>query len=121
MQKSPIDSADGRSQRTFEHTLRAVLVRHGAADTPDLERKIARCVAQIVAALAETSSDSTSLSPLDVVRIRAGKFAATLTPPAAFRDPARLLALRAELHTVALAFVGESGAEGTRFAPRQRK
>lgn len=96
-------------------------MRYGASDDENLDSKVARCVAQIEEALKETSTDSKSLSPLDVVRIRAGKFAASLTAPSVFRDPRQLAALRAEIHGMALAFVGDEGAEGSRFPPGQRK
>ena len=109
------------AKRALEQALRALLLRYGAVDGPDLDSKVMGCVTQIEEALAATANDSKSLSPLDVVRIRAGKFAASLTPPAVFRDPRRLMALRAEIHEMALSFVGEAGAEGSRFLPGQRK
>jgi hypothetical protein len=96
----------------FEQALGELIVRHGGARNPSLE---AQCVAQIVAALAETSADGASLSKLDVVRIRAGKFAATRLPAALYRDAPRLAALRAEIGRIARSFVGDEGAEGSRF------
>ena len=80
----------------------------------DLERE-ADCVAQIEAALAETASDGQSLSPLDVVRIRLGKFAATRLPASVYKNPSTLTALRGEIHRMAKAYVGDAGSEGSRF------
>lgn len=121
MSTSPRSYSDVALARELEHNLRALVIRYGAVETPDLQGKTARCVAQIVAALSETSTDERSLSPLDVVRIRAGKFAATLTPAALYRDAKRLAALRADIHAMARAFVGAEGAEGSRFLPGQPK
>ena len=80
----------------------------------DLEREAA-CVAQIVEALSETASDGESLSPLDVVRIRLGKFAATRLPASLYKDPSALTAMRGEINRMARAFVGEAGQKGSRF------
>ncbi len=121
MSTSPRTYGDGSLARELEHHLRELVVRCGADDTPDLQGKTERCVAQIIEALAQTSSDERSLSPLDVVRIRAGKFAATLTPPSLYRDAKRLAAMRAEIHEIARAFVGAEGAEGSRFFRGQPK
>lgn len=121
MSTSPRSYSDATLARELEHNLLALVIRYGAVETPDLQGKTARCVAQIVDALAETSSDERSLSPLDVVRIRAGKFAATLTPPALYRDAKRLAAMRSDIHEMACAFVGSEGAAGSRFARGQPK
>jgi hypothetical protein len=96
----------------FEQALGELVERHGGTRRPNLE---AACVAQIVTALGETAADGSSLSRLDVVRIRAGKFAATRLPAALYRDPARLAALRADIAQIAREFVGSEGAEGSRF------
>jgi hypothetical protein len=80
----------------------------------DLEREAA-CVAQIEEALDETSSDGGSLSPLDVVRIRLGKFAATRLPAALYKDASALTAMRGEINRMARDFVGEAGRKGSRF------
>lgn len=50
-----------------------------------------------------------------MVRIRAGKFAATRLPAALYQDPQQLGALRAEIARIAREFVGEAGARGSRF------
>jgi hypothetical protein len=107
--------------REFTHGLGKLIERFGGTRDAAAE---ARCVAQIVEALSETAQDGQgetrlgcgeSLSPLDVVRIRAGKFAATRLPPALYRDPSALTALRGEIHRLARAFVGEAGSQGSRF------
>jgi hypothetical protein len=98
--------------REFTHGLGKLIERFGGTRDAAAE---ARCVAQIVEALSETAQDGESLSPLDVVRIRAGKFAATRLPPALYRDPSALTALRGEIHRLARAFVGEAGSQGSRF------
>ncbi len=95
--------------------LHALLVQYGAIASATLDSKIAHCVLQIEEAVRDTATDSKSLSPLDVVRIRLSKFAATLTPPALFRDPPELARLRAEIHEMAMEFVGDAGSEGSRF------
>ena len=96
----------------FEQALGELIEHHGGTRNPALE---AACVAQIVTALGETSADGASLSKLDVVRIRAGKFAATRLPAALYREPASLAALRAEIARIARDFVGAAGAQGSRF------
>jgi hypothetical protein len=96
----------------FEQALGELIVRFGGSRH---EGREASCVAQIVTALAETAADGSSLSKLDVVRIRAGKFAATRLPAALYRDPQKLAALRAEIGRIARDFVGDEGAEGSRF------
>lgn len=96
----------------FEQALGELIERHGGARNQNLE---AACVAQIVTALRETAADGASLSALDVVRIRAGKFAATRLPAALYRDPAKLAALRADIARISSEFVGSAGAQGSRF------
>jgi hypothetical protein len=96
----------------FAEALGELIERHGGARSPNLE---AACVAQIVTALGETSADGASLSRLDVVRIRAGKFAATRLPAALYRDPAALAELRADIARISSEFVGSGGARGSRF------
>jgi hypothetical protein len=98
--------------RELTHELGKLIERFGG--TRDLERE-ALCVAQIEAALAETASDGQSLSPLDVVRIRLGKFAATRLPADVYKNPSALTALRGEIHRIARAYVGEAGSQGSRF------
>ncbi len=120
MANRPTDSVNLHSQRELERALYDLVLRYGAGVGPELRSKVERCVQQIQDALTETARDSKSLSPLDVVRIRAGKFAASLTPPSVFRDPAQLSRLRAEIHEMAHAFVGPSGAQGSRFWPGPR-
>jgi hypothetical protein len=120
MEKRPPNAPSEAQCREFRHELGDLIARFGGTRSTDLEDKLTRCVAQIVDALASSSSDGRSLSPLDVVRIRAGKFAATQLPPGVFRDPAQLAALRRAIHDLALPFVGEAGSRGSRFPPTQR-
>jgi hypothetical protein len=101
----------------IEHAFLAVLLRHGATSTPALEERVARCVVQLREALRETERDGRSLSPLDVARIRFGKFAATVLSPAVFRDPHTLAQLRADVAGIARDFVGPAGTRGSRFGP----
>jgi hypothetical protein len=98
--------------RELTHALGKLIERFGGTRNTALE---AACVAQIESALAETSDDGASLSQLDVVRIRAGKFAATRLPAALYRDPAALAALSSEILGLAKAFVGDQGSQGSRF------
>lgn len=95
--------------------LEALLIAHGAQQTRDLSERVARCVEQILEALQATASDGTSLSALDVFRIRAGKFAATRLPPALYREPQKLAALRADIQRLGLDFLGETSEAGSRF------
>jgi hypothetical protein len=94
------------------HELGKLIERFGG--TRDLERE-ALCVAQLEAALGETASDGQSLSPLDVLRIRLGKFAATRLPAHVYKNASALAALRGEIHRIARAYAGEAGSQGSRF------
>lgn len=100
---------------TFERGFSALLVRFGARDEVALAEEVTQAVDTMLAALGESAQDGQSLSPLDVVRIRAGKFAAARVPAAVFRDPKQLSALRAEIMQLALAWLGPEARRGSRF------
>lgn len=89
----------------FEEGLVALLARHGAVDGPPLRDAVREAVDHMLDALGETSLDGTSLSPLDVVRIRANKLAAVHLAPSLWRTPRALAALRAEIHALAAAWL----------------
>lgn len=110
------DSKKDFSQELTARALSELLVRYGAPGGEDLDETVTQAIAQLETALTQTSDDGESLSALDVTRIRLGKLAAFLLPPALFRDPPKLAALRAELHTLALSHLGERGAAINRFA-----
>ncbi|MET0341949.1 MAG: hypothetical protein ABW252_13170 [Polyangiales bacterium] len=90
----------------FEEGLLALLAGHGAVDGPRLREAVRDAVDHTLDALSETALDGTSLSPLDVVRIRANKLAAVHLPPSLWRAPRTLAALRAEIHALAAAWLG---------------
>jgi hypothetical protein len=105
---------DPARRAELEGALGALLVRYGAAEAglPDAVRG---AISASEEALEASASDGRSLSPLDVLRIRAGKFAAARVPAAVFRDPARLAALRREIHTLCVAALPADAARGSRF------
>ncbi|MDB4975794.1 MAG: hypothetical protein JWN48_4135 [Myxococcaceae bacterium] len=92
-------------RRCFEHDLCRLLLDFGASDE-GLAPAVARATSELLVALGQSASDGQSLTPLDVVRIRANKFAALRLPPAVFRDPRALAALRAELLRLARMLLG---------------
>ncbi len=92
-----------------------ILMRHGASDGADLDAAVTRALEQLGPAIAMTTCEDDSLPVLDVVRIRLGKLAAFVLPPALFRDPSKLSALRADLHTLSIALVGAERGAVTRF------
>jgi len=101
---SPDSGASARAR--FEAALLRLLVEHGATPGPALVERIHEAVDNMLDALPESALDGASLTPLDVVRIRANKLAAASLPAAIFRDPLRLARLRAELRTRSLAWLG---------------
>lgn len=106
-------SESGRAD--FERALRDLLVRFGAAPSPDLDVAVAGAVAQMREALAlgaaePAGSHGESLSARDVVRVRANKFAAARLPPAVFRDRAQLALLRREIKVISEAWLPDGDA-----------
>jgi len=100
----------------FERAFRDLLVRFGADPSAELDAQVARAVAQMVDALApghveavdEGEGRGASLSPRDVVRVRANKFAATCVPASVYRERVRLARLRREIQLLAEAWLAGS-------------
>jgi hypothetical protein len=113
------DTSDLKADR-LELQLKAplceILVRHGAERGAELDPQVTRALDQLRDALAHTDSSGESLSALDVLRIRLGKLAAFVLPPAVFRDVRQLAQLRGELHALARTFVSDQAARGSRFS-----
>jgi hypothetical protein len=105
---------DPACRAELERALAALLVRYGASEA-GLADAVRLAIDASEDALAASASDGRSLSPLDVLRIRAGKFAATRVPAAVFRDAARIAALRREIHTLCTAALPDEAARGSRF------
>jgi hypothetical protein len=110
-----VDRLSGVARAEFERALAQLLTRFGASDLPVLALRINEAVDGMIEALVGSAQDGASLSPLDVVRIRASKLAAALLPPAVSRDRQKLAALRSELRALALAWLESS--TGSRFGP----
>lgn len=95
-----------RAQASLVAGLRELLARHGdpaaAASAP-----VAAAVDQMRVALEASAEDGSSLSSLEVVRIRLGKFAASRLPAEVFRDPTRLAALRTDIRELARRWLNE--------------
>ena len=108
-------AAETRSH--FEQALSTLLVRHGAADGAALLADVGLAVDGMLEALEESAHDGSSLSPLDVVRIRAQKLAAVQLAPALWRDADALAGLRAELYALAEHWLGPDASKGSRFGP----
>jgi hypothetical protein len=102
MSQPPIHPLDPDRLLAFGSGLRALILRYGG-DEHALDARLESSVQQLVVALQESSLDGQSLSPVTVVQIRSGKFAASQLPATLYRDPSRLAALRAELRTLAIA------------------
>jgi hypothetical protein len=96
---------DDERRRQYETAFVALLLRFGARE-PGLREDVAQTVTESLLALADCTNDGTSLSGLDVLRIRAGKFAAARLPAALYRDRAQLAALRREILRLAEAWLG---------------
>jgi hypothetical protein len=91
------------ARQRFERGLYGLIARYGAPRDGVLEGAVAACVEQMREALIQSTGGS--LSGLDVVRIRAGKFAAAHLPAVVFRYPKQLAALRAEILPLASAWL----------------
>jgi len=111
MQASPLEPA---LRRAFEDAFVALLLRFGAREA-DLRAQVSATVDESVRALEAGTEGSASLSRLDVLRIRAGKFAAARLPAAVYRDPAQLAALRREIQSMCAALLGPEAEHGSRF------
>jgi hypothetical protein len=103
----------------FEQALRGLISRFGVADGPALATAVRMGVDGMLEALQESDSDGESLSPLDVVRIRANKLLATQLPPRVFRDARQLATLRAEVRCLCEAWLGPEARRGSRFGSSQ--
>lgn len=93
----------------FESAFADVLLRFGAREE-GLRVQISDAVDQLLTALPHSANDGTSLSALEVVRIRANKFAAARLPASLYRDPSQLAKLRREIQQLATRLLGEARA-----------
>jgi hypothetical protein len=98
----------------LERDFVALLLRHGAR-AEGLAEAVHHALNSAEQAFAATASDGSSLSVLDVLRIRAGKFAAARLPPTVFRDPAQLAELRRAIHALSVRALASEDARGSRF------
>ena len=105
---------DAERRRAFEAAFVALLVRMGA-DPAGLHEDVARTLDESLVALNESSDDGRSLSAFDVLRIRAGKFAAARLPAAIYREPRELSRLRRELADRIAELLGPGARTGSRF------
>jgi hypothetical protein len=92
-------------RQEYEAALVALLVRFGAREA-GLREAVVRTLTESVVALTESARDGASLSALDVLRIRAGKFAAARLPASLYHDRGRLFALRREIQRLVEALLG---------------
>ena len=95
MKSAPTSTRAQHDARLVEG-LRELIARYGDATTA-VSAPVVAAVEQLRVALAASAGDEGSLTALEITRIRLGKFAATRLPPALYRDPTRLAALRAEI------------------------
>lgn len=95
---------DGQLRSDFEAAFISLLLRFGARED-DLKSAVTHAVDEAVAALVHSANDGASLSALTVLRIRAGKFAATRVPATVYRDRAQLLLLRSEIQRLSVALL----------------
>lgn len=107
----PLDAA---LRLAFEDAFVALLVRCGADDA-GLRAQVSATLDESLLALEDGAEGGASLSRLDVLRIRAGKFAAARVPASVYRDPAQLSALRREIRHISEALLGSEAARGSRF------
>lgn len=107
----PLDPA---LRLAFEEAFVALLVRFGAAEH-GLRAQVTATLDESLRALEEATDGGASLSRLDLLRIRAGKFAAARVPPSVYRDRAQLSALRGEIRRISTALLGPEAARGSRF------
>jgi hypothetical protein len=100
-----VTALDPELRRQFELAFVALLSGLGA-EPAGLREDVARTVDESLLALRATSEDGASLAPFDVLRIRAGKFAAARLPAGLYRDRARLAQLRREIERLVTALLG---------------
>jgi hypothetical protein len=105
---------DAQRRQEFELGFALLLVRFGA-DEADLRDDVARTVDESLRASSASTDDGSSLSALDVLRIRAGKFAAARLPAALYRDAARLFELRREIKRLCDDLLEAQQKQGSRF------
>lgn len=107
-------SFDPARRAALDRAFVALLLRYGA-QPEGLPEAVRTALDATEQAFTATDHDGRSLSPLDVLRIRAGKFAAARLPPAVFREPERLAALRREIHALSTAALPPEATRGSRF------
>jgi hypothetical protein len=105
---------DPALRRAFEDAFVTLLVRFGARED-GLRAHVSATLDDSLSALAEGAEGGASLSRLDVLRIRAGKFAAARLPASVYRDAAQLAALRREIQHISAALLGPEAGRGSRF------
>jgi hypothetical protein len=105
---------DPERRRTFEAAFVALLEQMGAEGSR-LPEQVARTLDESLIALNESTDDGRSLSAFDVLRIRAGKFAATRLPARLYREPERLARLRNEIARLVATLLGPGARAGSRF------
>ena len=109
-----MSALDAERRRAFEAAFVALLVRMGAQESA-LTEAVANTLDESLVALNESDHDGRSLSAFDVLRIRAGKFAAARLPAALYREPRQLAQLRREIAELVAALLGHGAREGSRF------
>jgi hypothetical protein len=112
--RKPVITLDPDLRRAYEAAFAALLLRFGA-DSSHLSEDVARTLDESLLALSESSEDGASLSPFDVLRIRAGKFAAARLPASLYRDRAQLALLRREIGRLVAQLLGPEARGSTRF------
>lgn len=105
---------DENRRRTFEAAFVALLVRRGA-DERQLSEQVARTLEESLIALNESADDGRSLSAFDVLRIRAGKFAAARLPASLYREHQELARLRVEIAGLVQVLLGPNARGASRF------
>lgn len=105
---------DPERRRAFEAAFTALLMRMGAEDS-GLHEQVAKTLDESVTALSESDDDGRSLGAFDVLRIRAGKFAAARLPAALYREPRELARLRREIAELVAELLGPDARAGSRF------
>lgn len=107
----PLDPA---LRLAFEEAFVALLVRFGAGED-GLRAQVSATLEESLSAVEAGADGVASLSRLDVLRIRAGKFAAARLPASVYRDRTQLSALRTEIRRISAALLGPEAARGSRF------
>jgi hypothetical protein len=105
---------DASLRLAFEEAFVALLVRFGAQED-GLRAQVSAALDESLCALDHGADGGASLSRLDVLRIRAGKFAAARLPAHVYRDAAQLAALRREIRGISSALLGPEAVRGSHF------